>query len=210
MTVAAFPHPYVASLLKDSGALPGVPHAWLNARRGEALERANALSVPTTRDEEWRFTDLAPLTRMRFTAAEPAQLDPKDIEGLRLPEASVYLTFVDGRYRAELSATKGLPAGVVITDFASALGAQEDVLEAHLARHALFERDVFAAVNTARLHDGALIAIRKRQAPSIEVMNCVTTSDAAIRKSVARRLTSTRRRSSAPGSTKRTYRSFTR
>jgi Fe-S cluster assembly protein SufD len=161
MTVATFPHPYVASLLKDSGALPGVPHAWLNARRGAALERTNALSVPTTRDEEWRFTDLAPLTRMRFRAAEPAGLGAADIEDLRVPEASVYLTFVDGRYRPELSANGGLPAGVVVTDLASALDTHGDLLAAHLARHALFEHEVFAAINTARLHDGALIAIAK-------------------------------------------------
>jgi Fe-S cluster assembly protein SufD len=161
MTVETFPHPYVASLLKDSGALPGVAQAWLGARRGEALERANALSVPTTRDEDWRFTDIAPLTRMQFRAAGPAKLEAADVEHLRLPEASIYLTFVDGCYRPELSATGGLPAGVVVTDFASAAGAHDSLLEAHLARHAPFERDLFTAINTARLHDGALIAIAK-------------------------------------------------
>jgi Fe-S cluster assembly protein SufD len=181
MTVAALPHPYVASLLKDSGALPGVPHAWLNARRGEALERANALSVPTTRDEEWRFTDLAPLTRMRFTAAEPAQLDPQDIEGLRLPEASIYLTFVDGRWIPRLSAVNRLPAGVVVTDFASALRAHGDILEAHLAHHALFERDLFTAINTARLHDGALIAIGKGGVcPTPVHLRFITTQQASV------------------------------
>ena len=161
MTVATAPHPYVTSLLKDSGALPGVPHAWLNERRGVALERANALSVPTTRDEEWRFTDLTPLTRMRFRAAASAAVEASDLEALRLPEASIHLTFVDGRYVRELSATDGLPAGVVVTDLASALGAHAGLLERHLARHALFEGDVFTALNTARLHDGALISIAK-------------------------------------------------
>jgi Fe-S cluster assembly protein SufD len=161
MTLVMAPHPYVASLLKDSGAVPIVPHAWLNARRSAALERANALSVPTTRDEEWRFTDLSPLTRMRFQAATGTTVSASDIEGLRLPEASIYLTFVDGRYVRELSATEGLPAGVVVTDLASALGPHAGLLEKHLAHHAAFERDVFAALNTARLHDGALIWIGK-------------------------------------------------
>ncbi len=38
--------------------------AWLKTRRSSALERASALSVPTMRDEDWRFTDLSTLYRL--------------------------------------------------------------------------------------------------------------------------------------------------
>src|SRR5262245_35463539 len=57
-------HPYVAALL--SGIERPSGSGWLAERRAHALERANALSVPTTRDEEWRFTDITPLTRVNF------------------------------------------------------------------------------------------------------------------------------------------------
>src|SRR5690606_4633810 len=59
-------HPYVAALLAGSTAVPKSPAAWLDARRAAALEHANVLAVPTTRDEEWRFTDLTPLTKLQF------------------------------------------------------------------------------------------------------------------------------------------------
>jgi len=38
------------------------------AARAQALERANALTVPTTRDEEWRFTDISPADQAEFSA----------------------------------------------------------------------------------------------------------------------------------------------
>ena len=59
------------SLLAGQAAVAAGPQAWVNRLRGEVLERANALAVPTVRDEDWRFTDLSPLYRLAFRAAEP-------------------------------------------------------------------------------------------------------------------------------------------
>jgi Fe-S cluster assembly protein SufD len=160
MSAVTGPHPYVQSLLATSARRTSAPHEWLNARRGAALERANALSVPTTRDEEWRFTDLTPLTRQRFSASDGAtRVAAADVSEFRLPEAETYLTFVDGLYARELSAVAGLSAGVVVTNLASALNEHASVLEQHLAQYARIQHDVFAALNTVHLHDGALIHI---------------------------------------------------
>ena len=89
-------HPYVAALLAGHGAVPEVP-GWLSARRAAALERANALAVPTTRDEEWRFTDLTPLTRLPVRPATQASpLDAAVRSAHDLPEAAQRITFIDG------------------------------------------------------------------------------------------------------------------
>ena len=48
----------------------GTP-AWLAKLRGEALERFLALDFPTTRDEEWRFTSVAPIAERAFSVASP-------------------------------------------------------------------------------------------------------------------------------------------
>src|SRR5690606_21190774 len=62
--------PFLGTLL---GEHPGVADAgWLGRLRSDALERANALSVPPPRDEEWRFTDLSPLVRMSFQPVHAA------------------------------------------------------------------------------------------------------------------------------------------
>src|SRR5690348_17768218 len=104
MTTAV--HPYIESLLTGTRELATTPHRWLDERRGAALERANALSVPTTRDEEWRFTDLSQLTRLQLNpAARPPVLSPTAIESCIVPEAGARLVFVDGTFAPELSAT---------------------------------------------------------------------------------------------------------
>jgi len=89
-------HPYIESLLKGY-EMPRSGISWLNQRRSRALERANALAVPTTRDEEWRFTDVAPLTKVNFRpAADAVRLAMSDISGHVIPEAPARLVFVDG------------------------------------------------------------------------------------------------------------------
>lgn len=156
-------HPYVAALL--SGCDPAQEKlSWLSERRSTALERANALTVPTTRDEEWRFTDITPLTRIPFRpAAALSRPEPAAINRFVAPEAAIRLTFVDGAFAPELSAYAGLPYGVVVSSLGAGLGSHGSVIEQHLARHAHFDQDVFVALNTARMHDGALVWVAKNQ-----------------------------------------------
>lgn len=162
--VAAARHPYIEALAKGSHALPQNRLSWLNERRAQALERANALTVPNTRDEEWRFTDITPLTKIQFQpAAPPPRVAMSDISHFIAPEATAHLTFVDGVFAPELSANAGLPYGVVVTHLAAALNTHAAVIEAHLACHAGFEQEVFAALNTSYLRDGAFIWVAKNQ-----------------------------------------------
>ena len=164
MTVTAT-HPYVASLLAGSAAVPQSPAAWLDARRAAALERANALAVPTTRDEEWRFTDLTPLTKLQFqTAAAAAAVSEADIAGHAVAEAAAQLTFVDGIYAPDLSRRGDLPAGITVALLADALKTHGALIEPHLARLANGEHDLFASLNTAFLQHGVVIHAAKNAA----------------------------------------------
>ncbi len=159
-------HPYVAALLAGNGTLTPSPAAWLNTRRALALERANALAVPTTRDEEWRFTDLAPLTKLPFqpvTAA--AGVSMADIAAYVVSEAAVRLTFVDGVYAPALSQRPALPAGITVElldgDQNAALKTHPALIEPHLAQLARGEDDLFIALNTAFLQHGVFIHAAK-------------------------------------------------
>jgi len=174
-------HPYIESLLKGY-EMPRSGISWLNQRRSRALERANALTVPTTRDEEWRFTDVAPLTKVNFRpAADVVRLAMSDISGYVIPEAPARLVFVDGLFAPELSDHAGLPSGVVVSNLAAALGVHAAVMEPHLARHAEYEREVFTALNTARLRDGAFVWMPRNQkcAAPVQLLFVATQAEAA-------------------------------
>jgi Fe-S cluster assembly protein SufD len=182
MSVVSAPHPYVEALLKGCET-PRGGISWLNERRARALERANALTVPTTRDEEWRFTDIAPLLKAGFRpAAGAGRIDPSDIAALVAPEASIRLVFVDGAYAPGLSAVPDLPEGVSVKPLAAALEAHAAVAEPNLARHAAFEGQVFAALNTAFLRDGAFVHVAKnRRCPApVQVLHVATQREAVV------------------------------
>ena len=55
-------------------------------------------------------------------------------------------------------------AGLIVTNLPAAAAAHAAAIEPHLGRHAAFEDNVFAALNTAFLHDGALIIVPRNAA----------------------------------------------
>ncbi|MEN6605088.1 MAG: Fe-S cluster assembly protein SufD [Bryobacteraceae bacterium] len=125
--------------------------------RQHAASRFAELGFPTTKEEEWRFTNVSPIARTQFSAApsdlsgwEGAALD----QGLFRRVSGVRLVFVNGRYSPALSfqrPAKGIRA-------ASLSEANGDA-EAHLARHAAYQNRAFVAMNTAKFGDGAWVEI---------------------------------------------------
>jgi len=165
---------YLESLLAGQPQLPASPFARLNRLRADAVDRVGALTVPTTRDEEWRFTDISPLTRIPFQPARGAtRLALADIERFVLPEAAARLAFVDGVYAPQLSFNA---AGVVVENLAPGVTPHGATLEAHLGRYAEFRHNAFAALNTAFLQDGALIVVPRNTAVAAPLhLLCVAT-----------------------------------
>lgn len=157
----------LATLLTGQAKLPAglaaTKPAWLKELRAEAVERVGALKLPTSHDEAWRFTGISALAQQSFhPAAAPAALQPADIERFRIDEAAIRLVFVDGVHAPQLSsvgAAGTAGAGVVIGNLATAIAARAEVIQAHLGRHAAFHDHLFAALNTAFLHDAAVVLV---------------------------------------------------
>jgi Fe-S cluster assembly protein SufD len=130
--------------------------------RDEALHRFLAVGFPTTRDEEWRFTSVAPIADRVFTAARRVDADAArdDVSPFRIPGPSAAeLVFVNGRYVPDLSRLGQLPPGTRVASLASSLVSGSDALEPYVARIATFERHPFVALSTAFLDDGACIQL---------------------------------------------------
>ena len=148
---------YLTGLLAGRRAAPASPLAWFNDLRAHAVDRVGAATVPTTRDEEWRFTDISPLTKISFQPARgAATLAAAEVERFALPEAVARLTFVDGVYAPQHSFNK---SGIEVSTIAAGVTRHAALMQAQLGRHAAFEVNAFAALNTAFLNDGALIVV---------------------------------------------------
>ena len=117
--------PYLVELLKQCQALniqliePEMV-AWVQEVRDRAQSLARQFTLPTRRDEEWRFTDLSSLRQVTFQAsAQKVELpDGSDVSALIPEAANSRLVFVNGVYAPGLSAVADLPDGVVVSNLA--------------------------------------------------------------------------------------------
>jgi Fe-S cluster assembly protein SufD len=137
----------------------GVP-AFVRTLRQQGLDRFTTLGFPTTRMEDWKYTNLAPLARQAFRLPD-ASLPPAAAElagALRLG-AGVELVFVNGHFAPTLSARAALPAGVIAGSLAQALREHAALLEPHLGRQVESGDDGLTALNTAFVSDGAFIHV---------------------------------------------------
>jgi len=127
--------------------------------RQDAAQRFAKLGFPTTRDEDWRFTNVSTIAKTQFSAA-PFDLSgwgEEQREQLLAPyEGGLRLVFINGRYSPELSSLQ-LARGIEATPLREANG----TVVAHLARYVDYQDRAFVALNTANFEDGACIEIPK-------------------------------------------------
>jgi len=137
----------------------------LQRLRKAAIARFDDMGFPGPRDEDWKFTNLAPLARLSFAPVHGYERNGLSLKKLQQVafglDEGIRLAFVNGHYAADLSSAAGLPNGVVVSSLAAAFEAHPEIVEAHLARHASYERRPFTALNTALFQDGAFLFVPK-------------------------------------------------
>ncbi len=150
-----------------AGAVP----AWLAERRRIALAHVESHGLPSQRNEDWRYTSVAPILEGNFRVLPAGSLASSDVTAEAIAPFTFgegaaewpLLVFVNGRFDASLSRTSALPAGVRVLDFATALRTEPDLLEQYFARIAAHDAQshAFTALNTAAATEGAVIHVQK-------------------------------------------------
>ena len=142
---------------------------WLLPVRQAGMASFAQQGFPTLHDEDWRFTNLAPIAKLNFKLAGPVAVNGAES---RILNESVFaglpglrLVFVNGFFSAKLSSVKPVAGGVRIESLAAALAKDAALLEKHLGRYACLAGNSFAALNQALFTDGALIFVP----PGVEV-----------------------------------------
>ena len=151
-------HPWLAAARPQGGP------RWLQDLRERGASRFGALGFPTVRDEEWRFTNIAPITNTNFRPADPdASLSEQQLDALLYADAPYRIVVVNGRFRPDLSRTRGLPGGVRAGSLArsmnSELEAESEVVQRYLGQLAELGNRAFDALNTAAIDDGAFVYV---------------------------------------------------
>jgi Fe-S cluster assembly protein SufD len=133
--------------------------AWIRERREQAAARFAQVGYPTVRQEDWRFTNVAPIADAKFapatgTFAEAASL----VERVNVAGA-LRLAIVNGQFAAGFSDLSAMPRGVRIAGLRDGARDGSDGLEQHLAKVFNIDQHPFAALNTANLDDGIAVFV---------------------------------------------------
>jgi Fe-S cluster assembly protein SufD len=137
--------------------LAAIGPAWLRQVRSDALDRFEQLGFPTTDDEEWRFTSVAPIAEVPFTLAA------RDLEAGALPAEYGFdahrLVFVNGYFAPHLSDVGALPRGVRVASLADVLRQDPEAVASLMTHYARSQEHAFTALNTSFFRDGAFVSI---------------------------------------------------
>lgn len=153
---------YLESFARFEKRVAQGSQAWLHPVRQAAISRFAEIGFPSVRDEDWRFTNLAPLVQTSFTLASEAhvELTPQEIAPCVVPGlGDIQLVFVDGRYAAALSSPGSPGGGLLVRSLAQACRDDRALVEQHLTRYVEYHHDAFSALNTAFMEDGACVHV---------------------------------------------------
>jgi Fe-S cluster assembly protein SufD len=152
---------YLESFTEFQKRAPGRDLPWLQTLRESAFARFCEVGFPTTHDEDWRFTNVAPIAKTSFELSCEVTLSHPDLERFGVAGLGCQLIFVNGKFSRELSAIGQLPAGVSVNSLAEEISANSSSVESHLGRYLDIRRDVFSALNTAFAEDGGYVHVRR-------------------------------------------------
>jgi Fe-S cluster assembly protein SufD len=146
---------------------PDSPGSWLKRLRESAMESFQELGFPSVKDEEWKYTNVAPIARIDFkpailTASSGSEVAELGVSGFPETKGS-QLVFVNGVLRNDLSSLTALPPEVVAIDLSQAISDERygEIAWKHLAQQADYVADGFTALNTAFISHGVFVYIPK-------------------------------------------------
>ncbi|MFN8391485.1 MAG: Fe-S cluster assembly protein SufD [Bdellovibrionota bacterium] len=154
--------------------------------RRKAFEKFLELGIPTSKNEDWKYTSLQSLSRTSFVlAGTPERAITRDQIAAYFLEGASRLVFVNGRFAEELSSAEiiGSSKSVVIETLANLVqpNPQDTESAALLAEKmgsvASIESHPFVALNTALAADGAFIRLRAGTALERPIQLVFVTSD---------------------------------
>lgn len=175
--------PFVASMQAASLALPQGGPAWLATARREALDAFVARGLPDTRNELWKYTALRALAQRQYAARDAAAAThPVDAGTWRLPEVDGgRIVFVNGVFRADLSALDAVPQGVTLEPLSRTLASQPESMRFLLGGKVRDEDDGFTLLNRALATDGVSIRVAAgcKVAVPLHIVHVAASADAA-------------------------------
>jgi Fe-S cluster assembly protein SufD len=134
---------------------------WLRKLREEGFAAFQKLGFPTMRDEDWHFTNIAPVAERTFSLAKSGKVPPAEIEHFRLRhEEWNGVVLINGVFSRELSTLNGIEKGVTVRALSEGMSDIPSVAEELIGKVAAADA-AFTALNAAFMQDAVLIDVSR-------------------------------------------------
>ena len=152
---------YLEEFKKFESTLNGESAEPIHQLRKEAISNFSELQFPNTKDEEWKYTNIAPLLKYNFKPSlTKGNITDEQVNKFLFDQLEHnLLVFVNGHFDEKLSRIKDLAKGVVAGSIAGAIKQKSSVIEKHFGKYADFKNQIFTALSTAYIKDGAFIFV---------------------------------------------------
>ena len=137
----------------------------LGSVRAKAFEHFNKLGIPTSRNEEWKYTRLTGLTNKNF-ALQTTVAVPSDelLNNIRLQsENAAELFFVNGVFAKDISKVN-TDALVVLSLNEAVESEYKHYVQLHLNQSSKYMKDGMNALNAAFVANGLFVVVKKNKA----------------------------------------------
>lgn len=144
-----------------SASAAGSP-GWVEDLRREGAEHLQELGLPTTKLEDWRYTNVASIAKTHWAPGDPRhdEVSRQDLERLCYPVFACHLfVFTNGVFAADLSTPRASAAQVEVHPLARVLAEEPDTLRGLLGAQADAKTRAFSAWSQRELNDGAVVRI---------------------------------------------------
>lgn len=153
---------FLAGFQKFESQLNGATGS-VHALRKKALESLDLSGLPSTKHEEYKYTNITKAIEKTFSFEAhktSTQIEAEEIEKFLIPGLDAHvLVFLNGVLTPALSRWETEP-GLEITDLPTALKEDREAISTHFAKYADYNRDAYVALNTGFSKDGSFITVK--------------------------------------------------
>ena len=153
---------YISNFGEFEKRLNGGRENFIHQKRKEAISSFSKLDFPTVKNEDWKYTSIAPLLKHNFVPTfERKSISKEFIESKLFSKMEHSLiVFINGKFSPENSDLLNLPEGVFVGSIANEIKNNGKVVQKYFGKYADHQNHIFTALSTAYTEDGAFIYIQ--------------------------------------------------
>ncbi|MFH0865910.1 MAG: SufD family Fe-S cluster assembly protein, partial [Bacteroidota bacterium] len=154
-------------------------NGFLAPLRNKAFDAFYKEGFPTTKDEEWRFTNLAPVLSNNYNCYFENTEGNVDVESFfrcDIMDLDTYTAvLLNGWFVYKTAPITKLANGVIIGSLQKAFEEYPELIKKHFGKYCDVEKNAFEALNTAFASDGVFIYVPENVTPDkpIQIINII-------------------------------------